>query len=199
MAAALLALTVPAAAHAQAASAAPSDDAAKLAEAHAIIAIISPPAERDATMVTVLRQLSAQFRQSLPEDTDTDPAIKAIMDDYLNRFPELLRPVLQQDMPALLEAQALAYTHQFSLAELKDIHAFAETPTGRRYFSIAPAILGDPAVAKANSAVITDARALSHKLSDVVAEKVAAYVDAHPEVMKKLEAGAEAKGKAKTR
>src|SRR5205823_14437455 len=94
--------------------------------------------------------------------------------------------VLENHMPDILDATEVSYTHQFSLAELKDIHAFAETPSGARYMSRATEVLGDPAVAKANTALIADAEALSSTMLPEFKEKLLTYVKAHPDVAAKF-------------
>lgn len=191
-AASLIVLAPASAAAAQAAPPAPATagDAAKLAEAHAIIAVMFPPAERKRMMDKLLTQLSAQFSAGFPAAFMTDPGLKAIVDDFMARAHGRQLAVLQKHMPSIFEATAIAYTHEFSLAELKDIHAFAETPAGRHYLSRATALIGDPAVANANKALIVDAQALTKSMLPELKEKLVAYVKAHPDVAAKIAAKA---------
>src|SRR5690242_4807015 len=141
-------------------AAASADDAAKLAEAHGIIAIMFPPAEREQMIGKMLTTITAQMRTPMPAYLSQDPGLKNILDDFMTRVEAQEKPLLMKHLPDLLEADAIAYSHEFSLAELKDIHAFGLTPTGRHYLSRSTALLSDPAVAKVNTALVADARAL---------------------------------------
>jgi hypothetical protein len=186
--AACLVVSMPAASTAQQTAAAQPEDAAKLAEAHAIIDIMYPPAERQATMEKLVGQLSAQFRQGMSTDDLGDPGLKKIVEDALDSLRPRQSAVLQKHMPEIFEATATAYTHEFSLAQLKDIHAFALTPSGSRYLQRSSAILGDPAVAKANTALIADAQAMANSARTELKDKIIAYVKAHPDVAAKIAA-----------
>ena len=98
------------------------------------------------------------------------------------------RPLLQKNMPVILDAMAIAYTHEFSIGELKDIHSFAQTPAGAHYFSRTTAIMGDPAVAKAYADVMVDAQAMTKTMIAGFKEKLLAYLKAHPDVAAQLKA-----------
>jgi len=83
---------------------------------------------------------------------------------------------------------AEAYSHEFTLGELKDIHAFASTPSGKHYLSRSTAIIGDPAVAKVNTAMFKDIHDATQEMMPALKDKVMAYVKAHPDVAAKIEA-----------
>ncbi len=163
-----------------------SDDAAKLREAQAIIQVIFPPAQREQMMDKILTTLGAQMRPAVLHDAMSDPGLKSIVDAYFDKVMTLERPVLQKHIPDMLEASAVAYTHEFSLAELKDIHAFAQTQSGRHYFARASAILSDPAVAKVNTAMALEGQATARSLMPEFKEKLVAYLKAHPDVAAKV-------------
>jgi hypothetical protein len=169
------------------------DDAAKLAEARAIVQIISPPAEREKSLSTMLPKVAEQFRPKLPPEVTADPSLEAILDGASKDFMEQARPVLLKHLPDMVEAHAIAYTHEFSLAELKDIHAFAETPAGHHYLSRSAFLIADPAVAKANSAMIAEIQQLAEAQKAGLKDKLIAYFKAHPDLAKKL--GASEQGK----
>jgi hypothetical protein len=188
-----LIVLAPAAASAQPAPAVQAADPAKLAEAHAIIAIMFPPAERKKMIDDMLTNLSAPMRKSLPLEAISDPGFKKLMTDFLDETLAEQRPLLQRNMPKMLDAMAIAYTHEFSAAELKDIHAFAQTPSGTHYFSRTTAIMGDPAVGKVMSEMMVDAQATAKPMLAGFKEKVIAYLKAHPDVAAKIEAEAKAK------
>jgi hypothetical protein len=185
--ASLIALA-PAAASAQPAAAAQAADPAKLAEAHAIIDTMFPPAQLNKMIGDMLTNLSAPMRKNLPWDTIADPGMKKLMTDLLDTTLAEQRPLLQRNMPKMLEAMAIAYTHEFSIAELKDIHGFAQTPAGAHYLSHNMAIVGDPAVAKVISEMMADAQATAKPMMTAFRDKLIAYLKAHPEVARQLEA-----------
>ena len=188
-----LALSAPAAAAAQAAPSTQSDEAARLAEANAIIAIMFPPAERQKTFDKMMNDFAAPFRQSLPRAASADPGLKAIMNEFIDHALERQKPVLQKHLPRMFAAMAEAYTHEFSLGELKDVHAFAQSPAGRHYLSRSTAMIGDPAVAKVNAALVADAQQLTMEMVTEFKAKFLAYLKAHPDVAARLEAEEKAK------
>ena len=185
---AALIASMPAAASAQAqpAAAAQPDDPAKLAEARAIVQIVSPPADREKMLDALLPKIEAQMRTPLPPAVEADPGLKAVVEGSYKDFMGVAQQVLLKHMPDMMEATALAYTHEFSLAELKQIHAFADTETGHHYLSRSAFVLGDPAVAKANSAMIADIHQLLATKKAELKDKFAAYLEAHPDVAKKI-------------
>jgi hypothetical protein len=192
-----LTVLAPAAATAQPARAAQGDLAAKTAEAHAIIEIMFPPAERQQIFETLVAQLSNQFRAAtmakMPLPALDDPGFKAILNEYLDKVTVQQKVLIHKHLPDIMEANALAYTHEFSLAELKDIHAFATTPSGRHYLGRSTAILSDPAVVKVNSAMMKEAQQVSFSLMPEMRDKIVAYMKAHPELAEKIAAQSEAK------
>jgi hypothetical protein len=183
-----LALAIPAAALAQAVAPAATGEAATLNEAHAIIEIMFPPAERTTTVDKILDQFAAQYRASIPADAMGDAGLKAIVERELDKSREQLRPLVQRHMPGVFEATATAYAHQFSLAELKDIHAFALTSSGRHYLSASPTLLGDPAIASANASMLADTQQLMKSMLPGMMEDLVAYLKAHPDVAAKIDA-----------
>jgi hypothetical protein len=187
VAGAILAVTTPAAATAQETPAAQAADPAELAEARAIMEIAFPTAERDETFGTMAGQFLDQFRRAIP-DAVTDSGLKAILDAYLDDLPARLMPMMRVHLPKIIEATAVAYTNEFSLQELEDIHAFARTDTGRRYFSQSAKLVGDPAVAAANTAYMGDLQHLQKTLGEEFMKEVIAYLEEHPEVLEQLNA-----------
>jgi hypothetical protein len=187
VAGAILAATAPAAATAQETPAAQAADPAELAEARAIMEIAFPTAERDETFGTMAGQFLDQFRRAIP-DAVTDPGLKAILDAYLDDLPARLMPMMRVHLPKIIEATAVAYTNEFSLQELEDIHAFARTDTGRHYFSQSAKLVGDPAVAAANTAYMGDLQHLQKTLGEEFMKEVVAYLEEHPEVLEQLNA-----------
>lgn len=185
--AAALAITSPSVAAAQPAAAAQPDQAAKLAEARAIIATMFPADQREAMFTQLQRELVKQFSAMMPAAFHTDPGLKAIFDSFKDEALEQQRGVMLKHLPLQMEAMADAYSRAFSLSELKDIHAFAMTPSGSHYLSKSLSMVSDPAVSKANSDAIAETNAVTQALLPGFKEKAMTYLNAHPEVAKKLE------------
>jgi hypothetical protein len=188
VAGALLAVAVPTAASAQSAPATQVADTAELAEARAIMEIAFPTSERDATFGTMVGQLLEQYRQAIPLNMLNDPGLEELINAHLDSLPERLMPTLKVHLPRIVDATAVAYTNEFSLSELKEIHAFAQTDTGRHYLSESAKLVGDPAVAAANTAYMRDLQDLQKGATEALRQEVVAYLEANPEVMEKLQA-----------
>ena len=170
-----------------AAPASPPPDAAKLAEAHAIINVMFPPNSRE----SMLTQLQSQMvTQMMPDRVAwmQGPGIKKIIDDYIAEAEAEQRAVLLKHLPDQIDAMAGAYARRFSLAELKDIDAFAHSPSGQHYLSESMAMIGDPEVAIVNAAMAADVRAVTETMAPQLKEKVIGYVKAHPELAEKIAA-----------
>jgi hypothetical protein len=165
-------------------------DPAKFGEAQAIIAIMFPPAQRLQMLAKMQDDMLAQMRPLLPASLMADPGLKSIIEDYIVDAKARQRSVMEKRQPMLFEAMASAYTREFTLAELKEIHAFAQSPSGAHYLSRSTAIIGDPAVAKVNTAMFQDIHAATEAAIPELKEKVIAYLKAHPDVAAKIEAEA---------
>ena len=187
VAALLIALAPGTASAAQPTAAAQAEDPAKLAEARGIISIMFPPATRDQMMNKMMDDLTAPVRESMPLEGITDPGLKALFTDYMDGLFASQRQLLIRHLPEMTDAMAVAYTHQFSLAALKDIHAFALTPSGNQYFSHVMSIMADPAVKTVMTNMMADAQQTARASVGGFKEKIAAYVKAHPDAARQLE------------
>ena len=181
----LLLLSQPAFAAAPAPAAA-SGQAAGLADARAIIAIMFPPAEREAMVDKMQATLLGQMKPNLPAAVTADPGVKAIMDDFFKDALARQRVVILKHQPEQFEAMAQAYTRTFTPAEIKDILAFAQTPSGGKYLSKQPEIMGDPAVGKVNTVMFGEIHDVTAAATPAFKDKLIAYLKAHPEVAKKI-------------
>jgi hypothetical protein len=189
-----LIVLAPATAIAQPASGAQAGEAAKAVEAHAIIEIMYPPATREQMFDKMLAGMNAPMRQNMPFMNEIkDPGLKALFKDFFDHMFDQQRTLMTRHMPAMMDAMAAAYSHMFSLAELKDIHAFAMSPSGHTYFSHMMSILGDPAVQKVTGEMIADAQSSAKAQAVQFKDKVEAYVKAHPKAGDELKALGEAK------
>jgi hypothetical protein len=163
-----------------------SDQSAKVAEAHAIIEIMFPPFERQHMVDKMVDDLTKTMAQTIPVDLTADPGLKSLLDEAMAQSLAEERPIISKHMPKVLEAMEVAYTREFSLAELKEIRAFAQTPAGTHYLSKSTAMIGDPDVMKANSAMFAEAEAMIASMRPELEDKVIAYVKAHPEAAEKI-------------
>jgi hypothetical protein len=167
-------------------AAAQDGDPAKMLEARAIVAAVMPPDRRDQMVEQVTEQLDGQFGGAMELEKIGDPGLVSLFGDYRRDLVSAMMPTIRQNLPKVAEAMAIAYTHEFSLAELKDIHAFAETPSGKHYLSRSSAIVGDPTYAAVNTAYIRELQEVAApKISEFKA-KVIAYLQAHPAVAKQI-------------
>ncbi len=170
----------------------PADE---LAEAMAIIDVIFPPATREQDMINTATTMGNQMAASMMTGPIfEEPGIRAIMDDFLGELPEIMRPVIIKHLPSMIKSTAVAYTREFSLQELRDIRAFASTPSGGRYFSSVQSLLADPAVAKANEAFFAEVNASQQTEVEKLQGRVVEFLQNNPEVVERLQAAGVGQG-----
>lgn len=181
-----LALPFGASAHAQEAVYQPPQD--ELVEAMAIMEVMFPAEIREETMLSVATSMGGQAAEGMMQGPIfEEPGIKAIVEKFLSDLPETMRPAISKHLPGMIEATAVAYTREFTLEELQDIRAFADTPSGTRYFSSVQNLLNDPVVAEANTAFFQDVSVISQQQSQAVQQEVIEYLQANPDVMQRLQ------------
>lgn len=180
------AVTLTWSAAAQAQTAQPAVDAQELAEARSIIAVMFPPQQRDAQVRAMMADLTKQSSAAMDLDKlGSDPGLRKIFDTYLAGIPDKLMPLVREHFPRILEATAIAYTNEFTLEELRELNRFAATPTGAHYLSRSSALLGDPAVAAANTAYFAALRTVQQKEVESLRQQVMAYLKANPGAAKR--------------
>ena len=184
---AMLVVSVPANAAPAPQPAAPADQAAKLARAHEIIAVIFPESQRESMFVKLQDTLVKQIMPKREAWMD-DPGVKEIFDGFVAAAMTQQRAVMNKYLPQQMDAMAAAYSRTFSLAELKDIDAFAHTPSGAHYLSQSLALVGDPDVAKVNAAAFAEIRSVTDALVPGFKDKLIAYVKAHPDLAAEIKA-----------
>lgn len=181
------------------APASPTASPEALSLAQEIVDSAFPPERRQATIESLMQTLLTQMRPSVPFDGITDPGLIQILNEYMNSLPQVLRPATAAFLPKQMNAIKQAYARMFSLAQLKDIAAFARTPSGRAYLQRSPEVLSDPAMAAVNTQYFSEAQRLSKAAARDLATKVTAYLELHPDVAKSMsepkaaEAGNEAR------
>lgn len=172
------------------------DAAEKLSVAREIVAVMYPQESRDRTFGAAIANITGQSRMATAAAASADPGLKKLIDEYISGIPATLMPTVRRHIPDMMEAQAVAYTRMFSLAELKEIRAFAVTPAGRHYLSGSINLLGDPAVTAANVAYLREVQQVATTNQRAFGAKVDAYLKAHPDVAAKLKAEAAARANA---
>ena len=84
------------------------------------------------------------------------PEDQAGVERFMNRVFVLAEPKLRARIPAIAEASAQAYAREFSADELKEMIAFAQSPTGRHYLTRSAAVETDPAILDAQHGMFED-------------------------------------------
>lgn len=184
--AAALLSAVPAAALGRAESYVPPAD--ELAEASIIIDAMFPPDKREQILLDLAGAVASQAAAGvMTGQLFEEPGIKAIVDAYLADLPTNFRPLFAKHMPRIFEATAVAYTREFTLEELRDISAFARTPSGQRYFISLQKFQSDPVVAAANQAMFADLAPIQQAASARLRQQVEDYLIANPQVLERLQ------------
>ena len=187
LATALSAFALAAPALAQEAPYTPPED--ELVEARAIMNAMFPPETREESMLEIMESMGRQVADGMMQGpVFQEPGIKAIMDEFIAELPVVMRPMVAEYLPQMIESTAIAYTREFTLEELQDISAFAATPSGKRYFGNVQSLLNDPAVAEANQAFFAKVGTVQQAEAVKLSQKVQQYLQDNPEVVERLKA-----------
>ena len=113
----------------------------------------------------------------------SSPEDKAAAEKFFDRVFVLAGPKIKARMPSIMEATAQAYAREFSAEELKDMIAFAETPTGKHYLARGAEVETDPAILDAHMKVWEDLAPIMEEVGkdiskEACAKKAAARVAA---------------------
>lgn len=158
-------------------------DPEALALGESIVTIAFPPELRQAMLEKVMVQTLDQMRAGMRMDQFKDPGLRKILSDYLDDVPATLKPVTSAYIFKQMDAVAQAYARMFTIAELKDIAAFARSPSGRSYLQRSTEVMSDPAVAAVNTEFFEQLHALNAKTAPALRQKMEAYLKAHPEAV----------------
>ena len=152
----ILALSLIAAPAAATAASGPSQaqggavDPARLAAAKRTIDVMMPPAQRKAMFEAMLNPMLANLQQAIlsrPDirtALDADPEAKATLDAFLAAQQQKTIALLQAELPAMFAIMERAYARRFTVAQLDEITAFFNTPTGRLYMDESMKMPADP-------------------------------------------------------
>ena len=129
-------------------------DPARLLRARALVDVIMPPASRTTMIDTMMRGMMANLGgviQTSPQMKAliaNDPRIAAAVERFVTRQQEKSLSMLKSNFPGMLDAVAHAYARRFTDAQMADMDAFFQTPSGRAYIAKSATIMNDPDVAR---------------------------------------------------
>lgn len=147
-------------------------DPAKFELARGIVNASVPDSQQEKMFDDMLDSLIGMLRSNR-DPALVDPEMDAIVDRQLKSIPSRLVPLLNRHMPQMYGAIACAYAREFSLAELKDINAFALSPSGRRFLTHSSVLMADPDVQKAFQAYMQDVQKLTREMTDEMMAELA--------------------------
>ena len=177
---ALLAISLPGAATAQdapKATGAATVNPASLALARQILTVAFPPERREAMYARVMNSIVTQVRASMEKAHPSgDKEFDALVDREMHHMVDEMQQIVDAHIPDYFEGMARAYSRSFSPDELKQILAFAQTPTGQRYFQRSTTLVQDSDVAAANQRMMADMQAKLPEMTRQMMEDVKAYV-----------------------
>lgn len=180
-AAAQPALTAPApTAPAQTATAASEAESGKLAIAREIVANGFPVDQREEMFGRAMDAMLAQVRATMFASLKNDPGAEKLVNDHVNDFIVEGKSVLSRHIPGMMDAVAVAYSHEFSLSELQDLRSFSATPTGRHFFLRNSAILSDPSFRAANEAYMRELMPPMERMRSELTIALMRYFAEHP-------------------
>ena len=126
-----------------------------------IVRIGYPKDKREALFFGTMDATVVQMREAIaPSLPKNDPAVLAILDDWIVEYTEESKLVLRKHIPAIMVGMTKAYASIFTHEELSDILAFVKTRSGQRYFEMSPAVLGEKGFADANQRYLDESVAM---------------------------------------
>lgn len=155
-------------------------DPERLALARDIIATGFPTDQREALFFGAVDTLISQMRKVTMAQIRNDAGAAAIIDRKLDTFIAEGKIVLCAHIPALMDGMAHGYARTFTRAELLDLKAFVNTPTGQRFFLRSPQIMRDPDFAAQNEAYLRDLQPQIGRMQAELAREMLEYMAAHP-------------------
>lgn len=166
-------------------------DPVSLGYAREIAEVMLTPERRQQIMQGLTQTVIAQIRAS-PMGQSSDPGLRRIMDDFMAKLPNELRPVGERNMPWIADAMAQAFAKQYTLEDLRQISEFAKTPAGAHFVSHVLTIVSDPGVVRANQTFYNDAMQAANVVTPQLRASVLEYLSKHPDVAQQVQAQAQA-------
>lgn len=164
-------------------AAAAAPDPARVAAATQLIARLIPADRAEAMIDQMIRPTMGNLHAAMAQAPELkaafarNPKARAALDAFVADEVARSTAIVKQAMPALRTAMARAYARRFTEAQLNEIAAFFDTPTGRLYAEQAPTIMGDPDIVAAQRAMMTQAMQGVAERAQAMAAKLAAEQD----------------------
>ena len=128
-------------------------DPARVATARTLLDVIMPPTKREGMIDSMLKGMMANLSQMMANSPklkaayDGDPRAGTIFQRFFAQQQQSTIAMLKENFPGMVDAMARAYARRFTTAQMGELRAFFETPTGRLYIDQAATIASDPDVA----------------------------------------------------
>lgn len=169
----LACLVMPVPSYAQSGSSVPAAavDPARLTAARDLIDVIMPPATRDQMLDGMVRPMIANVQRNMVENPqfakvfDSDPRAQDLFKHFMQQQTDRSLAMMRSNMPGMWEAMARAYARRLDVAQMREIKAFFETPTGRTYMQQSLTMMNDPDVLTWQGAMIRES--MTHLQADV--------------------------------
>lgn len=155
-------------------------DPAKVEIARQIIATGFPVGKREAIFGNAIDAMLVQMRSTMLLSLKNDPGAERLVNSKIDSFVLESKTILNGHIPALMDAMAQAYSREFSLAELSELRAFADTPAGQHFFLRSSAVLSDPSFRAANEAYMRDLMPTIDKMREETVRDLMAYFAKNP-------------------
>lgn len=145
-------VAMPMSAHAEQPAAVEQPTAERLAAAEQLMSTMMPPERRSAMVEQMVTAMMANILPSIKKGLDldgvlADPKVERVFDRFLERQQKSTLEQLKVQMPKMFEAMSRAYARRFTAAQMGEMQAFFNTPTGQLYVKESPTIMSDPDVA----------------------------------------------------
>jgi len=161
----------------EAAAAASEVNPVAMSLASAIVDLGYPEEQRESLFFGTMDQTVAQLRSSLGNSLPLDDAgAMEIFDRWLEKYTDESKQVLRKHIPSIMQGMTSAYAKIFTVEELSDILAFVETPSGRKFFELSPAVMGDANFASANQRYLDESMRLLGPAQRELMDDLKAYM-----------------------
>ncbi len=163
---------------AEAATSETAFDPEALSLASQIVDIGYPEESREALFFGTMDQTVLQMRQAIgPNLPQNDPGAMAIFDSWVLKYTAQSKDVLRKHIPSIMVGMTEAYAKVFTVKELTDILAFVETPSGKKFFELSPAVLGEPSFADANQRYLDESMELLGPAQQELLDDLMEYIE----------------------
>lgn len=161
----------------EASETAPVPDAMSMELARQIIAAGFPEDRREEVFFASMDQMLIQTREATFKafQLEDEGAVR-ILDEWLADYIADSKEVLRSHIPSLMDGMAASYATIFTREELEDILTFVQTPSGKRFFELSPAILAEPSFAAANQAYMDEVQASMPAAMGDLANRIQTYL-----------------------